>query len=218
MESPHHTLVLSFILFTLKGSKVDDNTYTYMLLSCWNSLLLYGNLQRGDIFLLSIDSESFEHMKQYFLFGIIYKKLKERGVHLQCNILAPPANLLEGFLWKYIVCSFEPVLQGKAHIYIDADTVCLRPLDRLRKLLYAKEGFILCPEGPLSDGNYSDVAIPKDFLQKFPMLPGCSAGLFAFRLSTAAVQEFSKILQTRLRECKNEPAGYCIEQPYFNYG
>lgn len=210
-------IVFSFILFALQGSKTDENTYLPMLAACWNSLLLNGNLQKGDILYLTIDSSSFEFLKRDYVSATVLNEFRAKGVQFILNLQPQPASLLEGFLWKYSICSFPPVQAGLAHVYIDADTVCLRPLDHLRELLYKKEGFIICPERPLSEGNYSDVAIPQDFLQKFPMLPGCSAGLFAFRLSKPHLDRFSQLLATRLRECNQAPAGYCIEQPYFNY-
>lgn len=218
IQAKPQSLVLSFILFTLKDKKVDDNMYIAMLLSCWNTLYLYGNLQKGDSFFLTIDTPTFEHIKRDSLFNSLYTKLKAKGLQLDFNVLDQPKTLLEGFLWKYHICAYNPVLkEGKAQIYIDADTVCLRPLDRLRTLLYEKEGFILCPEGLLTNGNYSDVAFPAPLLEKLKSFPGVSAGLFAFRLSTANIEKFSTLLKTRLRECNFQPAGYCIEQPYFNY-
>lgn len=213
-----YPLILSFIVFTIKDKSIDQNEYLQMLLCCWNTLILFGNVKQGDTILLFIDSPSFDFLKNNDFFISLIDSFKNKKINVEYRVKSQPETLLEGCLWRYEIFSynFDKIIPLPI-VYIDIDNVCVKPIDKIRSLLYSNKGFLILPENPLSHTNYSDIAIPQEFLNQNPNLPGCSSGLFGFNLSNEECIYFQSILNSRLLECNYQQAGYCIDQPYFNY-
>jgi hypothetical protein len=196
------TICVDCLLFTLNGKSVHENKYIpifYYWLSLFNK---NSGLTINDYLNIKMDTFTFEHIKNDFLFISITQNLK-----CSYNILLfnPPNSLLEGMMMKYRKINYNQ----DVYMYCDIDVLVIKSL---KTFDVSDDAIYTHPEGSITDDNYG-AAFTKDELSFLSNSPGYSAGKFLISCKNLYNDLMNIIHEMYI---SNKTAFYTIEQPLFN--
>jgi len=197
------TICVDCLLFTLNGKSVNENKYIqifYYWLSLFNK---NSGLTINDFLNIKMDTLTYEHIKNDFLFVSIIKQLK-----CSCNIILfnPPNSLLEGMIMRYTKINYNQDI----YMYCDIDVLIIKSL----KMLELSEDVIYThPEGYITDDNYG-AAFTKEELSFLPLNTlGFSSGKFLINCKKLYNELMDMIHELYI---SNKSEFYTLDQPLFN--